>query len=187
MNPKRVISTAVLFLLFGSILPAFAQNAEGDKGGVAPNTPQAQHDPQPQPTRVQHAQTQEQPTRAQQPPRSAQPQRAKQVQPQPTTAPHAPQTAQPQAAADSGGGQYGRITSANYGAYFGQGNSFHMMHTQIIGGYNRFQYGGYWFGFNQRWPLGWNYGDTCYVVYDGGAYYLYDLRHPGMHITLSMF
>jgi outer membrane biosynthesis protein TonB len=182
-----MISTAVMFLLLGTTLPAFAQSAQEDKSGAAPNTPQAQQQAQPQPTRVQHAQAQDQPTTAQQPKRPAQPQRAKQVQPQPTTAPHAPQTAQPQAAADSGGGQYGRITSANYGAYFGRGHSFHMMQPQMTGGYNRFHYGGYQFGFNQGWPVGWNYRDSVYVVYDGGAYYLYDRSYPGIHITLSMF
>jgi hypothetical protein len=57
----------------------------------------------------------------------------------------------------------------------------------MIGGYNRFQYGGYWFGYNQEWPDGWGYDDDCYVVYEGGAYYMYNLRHPGIHISLSIF
>jgi hypothetical protein len=62
-----------------------------------------------------------------------------------------------------------------------------MGRPQMIGGYNRFQYGGYWFGYNQRWPVGWDYNDDCYVVYEGGAYYMYNLRHPGIHISLSIF
>jgi hypothetical protein len=57
----------------------------------------------------------------------------------------------------------------------------------MIGGYNRFQYGGYWFGYNQGWPIGWDYNDDCYVVYEDGAYYMYDLRHPGIHISLNIF
>jgi len=62
-----------------------------------------------------------------------------------------------------------------------------MMRPQMIDGYNRFQYGGYWFGFNQEWPAGWSYDDTVYVEYSDGAYYLCDLRFPGIQITLSMF
>jgi hypothetical protein len=62
-----------------------------------------------------------------------------------------------------------------------------MIRPQMIGGYNRFQYGGYWFGFNQGWPAGWSYDDTVYVEYLDGAYYLCDLRFPGVQITLNMF
>jgi hypothetical protein len=62
-----------------------------------------------------------------------------------------------------------------------------MGRPQMIGGYNRFQYGGYWFGYNQEWPRGWGYDDDCYVVYEGGAYYMYNLRHPGIHISLNIF
>jgi len=51
----------------------------------------------------------------------------------------------------------------------------------------RFQYGGYWFGFNRPWPSGWDYNDDVYVVYEGGGYYLYNLRHPGIRITLNLF
>jgi hypothetical protein len=62
-----------------------------------------------------------------------------------------------------------------------------MIRPQMIGGYNRFQYGGYWFGFNQGWPEGWSYDDTVFVEYIDGAYYLCDLRFPGVQITLNMF
>jgi hypothetical protein len=57
----------------------------------------------------------------------------------------------------------------------------------MIGGYQRFQYDGYWFGFNEGWPLGWDYNDDVYVDYVGGAYYMYNRRHPGIHITLNLF
>jgi hypothetical protein len=62
-----------------------------------------------------------------------------------------------------------------------------MGHPEFIGGYNRFQYGGYSFGYNEGWPMGWDYNDNCYVVYEGGGYFLYDLRHPGVHISLNIF
>jgi hypothetical protein len=62
-----------------------------------------------------------------------------------------------------------------------------MGHPQFIGGYDRFQYDGYWFGYNQGWPIGWGYDDDVYVDYVGGAYFMYNLRHPGVHIALNVF
>jgi hypothetical protein len=62
-----------------------------------------------------------------------------------------------------------------------------MGRPQMSGGYNRFQYGGYSFGYNQGWPAGWGYDDDFYVVYLNGAYYLCDLRFPGIEITLNIF
>jgi hypothetical protein len=57
----------------------------------------------------------------------------------------------------------------------------------MIGGYNRFQYGGYWFGFNEGWPSGWDYNDDFYVEYIDGVYYMFNLRHPGFRLTLNIF
>ena len=62
-----------------------------------------------------------------------------------------------------------------------------MMRPQMIGGYNRFQYGGYWFGYNQGWPSGWDYNDGFYVEYIDGVYYMFNLRHPGFRLTLNLF
>jgi len=213
MKYNRVISTAVLLLLLGTTIPAFAQKDE-EKGGGKPQA--AQHEQQPQHAQKaqpqhqqkaapQHAQKAEpqrvekaQPQRAQQ----AQPQRTQQAQPQrtqqaqhqaqPQRTPQAPQSRgqQTQAVATNrgdGGGHYGRISDVSYNAHFGHGHSFHMGRPQMIGGYNRFQYGGYWFGYNQEWPIGWDYNDDCYVEYVDGYYYMFDLRHPGIHITLNLF
>jgi len=153
-----------------------------------------------QPQRAQQAQRQ-QPQRTQQAQRQ-QPQRAQKAQPQQRTQqaqrqqPQRTQQArqsgrqQGQAVANNrgnNGNHYGRISDTSYRAHFGRGHSFHMIRPQMIGGYNRFQYGGYWFGFNQGWPVGWSYDDTVYVEYVDGAYYLCDLRFPGIQISLSMF
>ena len=62
-----------------------------------------------------------------------------------------------------------------------------MMHPQLIHGYNRFQYGGYWFGYNESWPFGWGYADDFYVEYVDGFYYMYNVRRPGIHIRLTLF
>jgi hypothetical protein len=212
MNQNKVISTAVLLLLLGATLPAFAEKGQEQRGGG--KAPQAQHQAsqhaqRAQPQQAQHQQSQRaqraQPQRAQQAQRQqsqhverAQPQRAQQAQRQQSQ--HV-ERAQQQRAQSGGynrgnngyqrngnnGGNYGRISNANYHEHFGHGHSFHMGHPQFIGGYNRFQYGGYWFGYNEGWPLGWGYDDDVYVDYVGGAYFMYNLRHPGVHIALNVF
>jgi hypothetical protein len=207
MKQNRVISTAVLFLLLGAAIPAFAQKGEEEKGGGGAKAQPAQHQAQPQheqkaqpQQRAQKAQPQQraqqtqrqQPQRAQQAQQKQQPQqRAQQAQrQQPQRAQQAQHQQQPQAVANNrgnNGNHYGRISDTSYRAHFGHDHSFHMIRPQMIGGYNRFQYGGYWFGFNQGWPVGWSYDDTVYVEYIDGAYYLCDLRFPGVQITLNMF
>jgi len=207
MKQNRVISTAVLLLLLGAAIPAIAQKGEEEKGGGGGKAQPAQHQAQPQ-QRAQQAQQHPQKAQPQQRAQQAQPQqRAQQAQPQQRAQQAQPQQraqqAQPQqraqraqqsgrqqgqtVASNSGGGHYGRISDTSYRAHFGHGHSFHMIRPQMIGGYNRFQYGGYWFGFNQGWPEGWSYDDTVYVEYLDGAYYLCDLRFPGVQITLNMF
>ena len=72
MKYNRVISTAVLFLLLGTTLPAFAQKGEEEKGGGGGKPQPAQHQAQPQ--RAQPAKAQ--PQRAQAQPQRAQPAKA---------------------------------------------------------------------------------------------------------------
>jgi hypothetical protein len=211
MNRNRVISTALLFLLLGTTLSAFAQKEQEQKGGGKAQPAQHQAQPQraqpaqhqAQPQRAQQAQRQAQPQRAQQPQHQAQPQRAQQAQrqAQPQRAQQPQHQAQPQRAQQArqqqprsvasnrgnNGNHYGRISDDRYRASFGSGHSFRMMRPQMIGGYNRFQYGGYWFGYNQGWPSGWDYNDGFYVEYIDGVYYMFNMRHPGFRLTLNLF
>ena len=85
------------------------------------------------------------------------------------------------------GNHYGRISDDHYRAHFGHDHSFRMIRPKKVKGYNRFQYAGYSFGFNQAWPVGWSYDDNVYVEYVGGGYYLYNPRHSGIRITLNLF
>jgi hypothetical protein len=127
-------------------------------------------------------QRQQQPQRSRQAQRSQQPQRAQQAQRR------GGQQGQ-RAAYNRGnnGNHYGRIPDDRYRAHFGRDHRFRMGRPRFVSGYNRFQYGGYWFGFNEPWPPGWYYTDDVYVEYVGGAYFLYNPRHPGIHITLNLF
>jgi hypothetical protein len=185
MKHHRAISTAVLFLLLGTTLPAFAQKGENGKGGDKGQGKgqQVQHQAQPQ------ARHQAQPQHAQ----HQQPKHTQQVQRR-----QPPQSQRGQSVADNrgnngfhgngnNGNHYGRISDDHYRASFGNEHSFHMIRPRMIDGYNRFQYGGYWFGYNQGWPSGWSYDDNVYVVYDGGGYYMYNQMHPGIHISLNIF
>jgi hypothetical protein len=194
MKQNRVISTAVLFLLLGAAIPAFAQKGEEEKGGgkaqPAQHQAQPQHEQKAQPQqRAQKAQPQQREQRAQPQQRAqkAQPQQREQ-RAQPQRAQQAQRQQRPQAVSNNrGGGHYGRISDASYRSHFGRGHSFHMGHPQMIGGYNRFRYGGYWFGFNEGWPQGWDYNDDFYVEYIDGVYYMFNLRHPGFRLTLNIF
>jgi hypothetical protein len=196
MKQNRVISTAVLFLLLGTTIPAFAQKGEEEKAGGREKAQPAQHQAQPQ-QRAQKAQPQQRAQKAQPQQRAqkAQPQqRAQKAQPQQRAEKAQPQRGQqaqhqqrPQAVANNRGGHYGRISDASYSSHFGRGHSFHMGRPQMIGGYNRFQYGGYWFGFNEGWPVGWDYNDDFYVEYVDGVYYMFNVRHPGFRLTLNIF
>jgi len=176
MKLVRVISTAVLFLLLGTTIPAFAQKGQEEKGRGGGKAQQAQHQQQPQ--HAQQAQRQ-QAQRAQQAQRSQRTQQAQRRGGQ-----------QEQRVAynrGNNGNHYGRIPDDRYRSHFGRDHRFRMIRPTMVEGYNRFRYGGYWFGFNEGWPAGWDYNDDVYVEYVGGAYYLYNPRHSGIHITLNLF
>jgi len=60
----------------------------------------------------------------------------------------------------------------------------------VVGGYPRFQYGGYWFSCLDPWPGDWAQNwyetDDVYVDCVGDGYYLYDNRYPGVGIAISI-
>ena len=85
------------------------------------------------------------------------------------------------------GNHYGRIPDNHFRANFGRGHAFRMESPRLINGSYRFRYGGYLFGYRERWPSGWDYNDNVYVDYVRGDYYMYNPRHPGVHITLNLF
>jgi hypothetical protein len=85
------------------------------------------------------------------------------------------------------GNHYGRIPDNHFRANFGRGHVFRMGSPGRVNGSYRFRHNGYLFGYSEPWPSGWNYNDNVYVDYVGGAYYMYNIRHPGIHITLNIF
>jgi hypothetical protein len=75
---------------------------------------------------------------------------------------------------------HGRISDDRFRASFGREHHFRVGHFDN----RRFQYGGYWFSFNEGWPVGWAYTDDFYIDFIDGQYYLIDLSHPGVQLLL---
>jgi hypothetical protein len=80
----------------------------------------------------------------------------------------------------------GRIPDDRFRANFGSAHNFHMGNPVLVGGYSRFQYGGFWFGFVQPWPVGWYYTDDVYIDYVDGGYYMFNPYYPGARFSLSV-
>ncbi|MGC1647016.1 MAG: hypothetical protein WA741_14465, partial [Candidatus Sulfotelmatobacter sp.] len=71
-----------------------------------------------------------------------------------------------------------------YKANFGNEHRFRV--TQSDYSNRRFQYGGYWFGFQGSWPSNWLYTQDVYVMEINGVYYLCNANYPGVNIVLSV-
>jgi len=80
----------------------------------------------------------------------------------------------------------GRIPDDRFRSKFGHEHRFHIGSPRMVGGYSRFQYGGYWFGFVEPWPGDWYYTDDVYIDYIDGGYYLYDPYYPGVRIAICV-
>jgi hypothetical protein len=60
----------------------------------------------------------------------------------------------------------------------------------VVGGFPRFQYGGYWFSVVDPWPSYWasNWYETqdVYIVYVNNGYYMYNQRYPDVGIAINV-
>jgi hypothetical protein len=79
-----------------------------------------------------------------------------------------------------------RIDDEHFRAHFGREHHFAIHHVTVVGGRPHFAYGGYSFEIVDAWPHGWSYNDNCYIDYVDGGYYLFDLRHPGVRIAVTV-
>ena len=86
-----------------------------------------------------------------------------------------------------------RIPDDHYRGYFGPSHAFRIYSypVMVVGGYPRFQYGGFWFGvvdpWPQYWPNDWYENDDVYVDYSGDGYYLHNRRYPQDRIAVSVY
>ncbi|MFY9910742.1 MAG: hypothetical protein WAK56_12925 [Candidatus Sulfotelmatobacter sp.] len=175
MKLIRVISTAVLSLAIGIAVPAFAQDHEQEEQKAKP----AQDEKKAQPEKS--AKQEEKPVAQQE--KNAKPeernaQQEKNIKPEEKNT----QRAKPGEPVQRAGNGGGRIPEDRYRANFGQEHRFRVSQ----GDYNnrRFQYGGYWFGFEGAWPSNWLYTQDVYVVEINGVYYLCNPMYPGVNVAL---
>ena len=176
MKRLAMIGTTVFLLLGTSAAYATQDKPEGEKPAKQEGKPEAK--PEARPAAKPAAKPEAKP-------------RGQEPQEKPKTEAKQPAKSQPRATQQakkddgkSGGGPHGRISEERYSASFGSEHHFHVNQ----GDYNnhRFNYGGYAFGFIDPWPAGWYYTDDVYVVYDGGGYYMYDVVHPGVRISVNI-
>jgi hypothetical protein len=92
--------------------------------------------------------------------------------------------AQEQHAQNAKPAQHGRIPDDRFKANFGREHSFRVSEGDYRN--HRFQYGGYWFGFESAWPSNWLYTQSVYVVEIDGVYYQCNASYPGVNLTLSV-
>jgi len=86
-----------------------------------------------------------------------------------------------------------RIPHDRYTGYFGPSHAFRMYSypVVVVGGYPRFQYGGFSFSVVDPWPEYWSNNwyanDDVYVDYSGDGYYMYNRRYPRDRIAISVY
>jgi hypothetical protein len=211
MKSTALIGTSILGLLLGTTALARAQHGhEGNHNGVAQrqheNNPQrdnghpsAQHSkghetaaPQRQPVHKQQArQTQAPGPEASRGAGSRQP---RQRPVRDVWQPHRAQHWQREHRTwQQRGGYHGeRIPEARFREHFGRGHWFriHDVPVIVVNGDPRFQYQGYWFTLVDPWPESWSptwyrSDDVC-IDYVNDGYYLYNRRHPGIAIAVSV-
>ena len=213
MKVLGVISTTALFLLLGVTVPVFAQDEghdqdakpakqddqakpvkqedkampakQEDQAKTAKQDEQAKPDkPQPQAKQEEQAKSEKQDTQTKQVKQEGNAKTTGQQHAQRTPAEEQKQRAVPALRLSARGS--GRIPDAQFSANFGEGHTFVINQPTIVGGFSRFQYGGFWFGFVQPWPVGWYYTDNVYVTFVDGSYYLCNPYYPGAQIALSV-
>ncbi len=79
-----------------------------------------------------------------------------------------------------------RIPDDRFRSNFGSAHDFRIGTPVLVGGFSRFQYGGFWFGFVQPWPSGWYYTDDVYIDYVDGGYYMFNPYYPGVRFSISV-
>jgi hypothetical protein len=83
-----------------------------------------------------------------------------------------------------------RIPDTYFSGYYGRSHGFRIysLPFELVGGFPRFQYGGYWFSVVDPWPgdwaADWYETDDVYVDYVNDGYYMYDTRYPGVAIAV---
>src|SRR5271170_7951348 len=184
MKLAGIIGTAVLSLTLVAAAPLYAQEEHAQQDDHAQqDEKKATEKPAQQEEKKAQDEKKAQPDKpAPQEEKKAQ-QDEKKTQPEKPAAQHE-QPVQRTSTSTSTSTSGGRIPEDRFRANFGREHVFVINRPVIVEGQSRFQYGGYWFGFGQAWPVGWAYTDNVYVDYIDGGYYLYNPFHPGIRIVI---
>jgi len=192
MKSFGTMSTTALFLLLGLAVPAHARQEKQEESTKPPKQeqqakPEKQQQAKPQQQQANSAKQQQQQQHSQQ--QAQQQQRQQQTAsshggPQRTQQAMTAQRSQPQLRLSDRGSS--RIPDDRFRSHFGREHHFHMGNPVMVGGYSRFQYGGYWFGFVDPWPVDWYYTDDYYIDYVDGGYYMYNPYYPGARFAITV-
>ncbi len=188
MKRIGIIGAAALFLLLGNTTHSYAQQEQDE-----PKTKPPKEEPKAKPAEKQREakpeKQQEQPKKQEEQPAKGakQEEQAKPAQhqaPQRTAEAQKQQSSRP--ALRLSVRTTIRIPDDRFHANFGQEHVFVISEPVMVGGYSRFQYSGFWFGFLDPWPVGWYYTDDVYVDYIDGGYYLCNPYYPGARVSISV-
>jgi hypothetical protein len=200
MKLVGAISTAVLTLTLGVGIPAYAQQEQHEQQEENKEKPAQEKEKKAQPeksaqpeqknARQEDKNTKPEENKARQEENKAKPEennarQEKNNKEERTAQEQHSQEAKPvkQDVHTQGNGN-GRIPEDRYRAHFGEQHHFRV--TQADYSSRRFQYGGYWFGFEGVWPSNWLYTQDVYVIEIDGMYYLCNANYPGVNIMLSV-
>jgi hypothetical protein len=81
---------------------------------------------------------------------------------------------------NNGVGHGRRVPEEKFRASFGSSHHFHVQRNDD----RRFNYGGYYFTYNDTWPGDWDYNDDVYIDEIDGEYYVVNPRHPGVRLLV---
>lgn len=93
---------------------------------------------------------------------------------------------------ERGGYRGYRIPPERFHAHFGRAHWFrvHRAPILVVGGFPRFQYGGFWFSVvdpcPEYWSRTWYETDDVYIDYVNDGYYMYNRRHPGVAVAINI-
>ena len=215
MSRKLAFSAGTLFLLLGTIAPAYAQHEHEEREQGKPQQQQHQERPAQQPHQERAASPPHQTARpAPRPQQSYGGAYHGGVQPSGPTygGVHHSGVPQHQGQVRSGFGQsrasswnndhrtWGqrggyngyRVPENRFRQYFGRDHHFRIygLPMVFVGGYPRFQYDGYWVTFvdpwPEMWPETWYETDDVYLDYTDDGYYLYNRTRPGFGIAVTI-
>jgi hypothetical protein len=206
MKRIGIIGAAALFLLVGSTVRAYAWQEPKEESKPAKEEPKAKPAAKPQEAKPAKQEPQAKPAQHEEKTATAKQQEPAKSEKQQTAA----KQAKPEQSSKTTGQQHAQRTPAEeqrqravpavrlsvrtnvripddrFRANFGQAHVFVISQPEMVGGFSRFQYGGFAFGFLQPWPDGWYYTDNVYVDYIDGEYFLFNPYYPGVRVGISV-